>query len=89
MDDKAFRILEIMLNVVRKGVCSREYSEILNQMSNKKVMINKQQISSKGLIEKSKEKGGTNSILVTDSVTGPKQGHKQQSYDDKQKSRSI
>ena len=47
------------------------------------------EISSKELIEKSKEKGGTNSILVTDSVTGPKQGHKQQSYDDKQKSRSI
>ena len=77
-----------MLNVVRKGVCSREYWEILNQMSNNKLMINKQQISSKYLIEKSKEKGGTNSILVTDSVTVPKEGHKQQSYADKQKIRS-
>ena len=57
-------------------------------MSNNKLMINKQQISSKYLIEKSKEKGGTNSILVTDSVTVPKEGHKQQSYADKQKIRS-
>ena len=45
-------------------------------------------LPSKELSENSKEKDGTNSILVTDSVTVPKQGHKQQSHDDKQKSRS-
>ena len=36
----------------------------------------KQQISSKELIMNSKEKGRTNSILVTDNVTVPKQDHK-------------
>ena len=46
---------------------------------------NKQQISSKDLIDSSKEKGSTNSILVTDNVTVPKQNQKQQSHDDKQK----
>ena len=46
---------------------------------------NKQQISSKELSENSKEKDGTNSILVTDSVTVPNQDNKQQSHDDKQK----
>ena len=45
----------------------------------------KQQISSKELSENSKKKDGTNSILVTDSVTVPKLGHKKQSHDDKQK----
>ena len=45
----------------------------------------KQQISSKELSENSKEKHGTNSILVTDSVTVPKLNHKKQSHDDKQK----
>ena len=49
---------------------------------------NKQQISSKELSENSKEKDGTNSILVTDSVTVPNQDNKQQSHDDKQKSHS-
>ena len=49
---------------------------------------NKQQISSKELSEDSKEKDGTNSILVTDSVTVPNQDNKQQSHDDKQKSHS-
>ena len=43
---------------------------------------------SKELTENSYEKGSTNSILVTDSVTVPKQDHKQQSHDDKQKGRS-
>ena len=42
-------------------------------------------LPSKELSENSKEKDGTNSILVTNSVTVPKQGHKQQSHDDKQK----
>ena len=37
----------------------------------------KQHICSKGLSENSKEKGDTNSVLDTDSVTVPKQGHKQ------------
>ena len=37
---------------------------------------NKQQISPKELSENSKEKDGTKPILVTDSVTVPKQGHK-------------
>ena len=45
---------------------------------------NKQQISSKELSENSKEKDGTNSILVTDSVTVPNQDNKQQNHDDKQ-----
>ena len=49
---------------------------------------NKQQISSKELSENSKEKDGTNSILVTDSVTVPNQDNTQQSHDDKQKSHS-
>ena len=48
----------------------------------------KQQISSKELNENSKDKNDTNSILVTDSATVSKQGHKQQSHDDKQKSSS-
>ena len=42
---------------------------------------NKQQISSKDLIDSSKEKSSTNSILVTDNVTVPKQNQKQQSHD--------
>ena len=46
---------------------------------------NKQQISSKELSENSKEKDGTNSVSVTDSVAVPKQGQKQQSHDNKQK----
>ena len=50
---------------------------------------NKQQISSKELSENSKEKDGTNSVLVTDSVTVPNQDNKQQSHDDKQKSHST
>ena len=45
-------------------------------------------MSSEELSENSKEKDGTNSILVTDSVTAPKQSHKQQSHDDEQKIRS-
>ena len=49
---------------------------------------NKQQISSKELSENSKEKDGTNSILVTDTVTVPNQDNEQQSHDDKQKSQS-
>ena len=49
---------------------------------------NKQQISSKQLCENSKEKDGTNSILVTDCITVPNQDNKQQSHDDKQKSHS-
>ena len=49
---------------------------------------NKRQISSKKLNENSKEKDGTNSILVTDSVTVPNQDNKQQSHDNKQKSHS-
>ena len=49
---------------------------------------NKQQISSRKLSENSKEKYGTNSILVTDGVTAPNLDHKQQSHDDKQKSHS-
>ena len=57
-------------------------------MNNNKVTKKKQQISSNELSENSKEKDGTNTVLVTDSVTVPKQGHKQQSHDDKQKSRS-
>ena len=47
---------------------------------------NKLQISSKELSENSKEKDGTNSILVTDSVTVLNQNNEQQSHDDKQKS---
>ena len=46
------------------------------------------QISSKELSENSKEKDGTNSILVTDGVTVPNQDNKQQSHDDKQKRHS-
>ena len=49
---------------------------------------NKQQVSSEELSENSKEKDGTNSILVTDSVTVPNQDNTQQSHDDKQKSHS-
>ena len=49
---------------------------------------NKQQISSKELSENSKEKDGTNSVLVTDSVAVPNQDNERQSYDDKQKSHS-
>ena len=49
---------------------------------------NKQHISSKELSENSKEKDGTNSILVTDSVTVRNQDNKQQSHDDKEKSHS-
>ena len=49
---------------------------------------NKQQISSKELSENSKEKDGTNSVLVTDSVNVLNQDNKQQSHDDKQKSHS-
>ena len=45
-------------------------------------------MSSEELSENSKEKDGTNSILVTDSVTVPNQDNKQQSHDDKQKSHS-
>ena len=37
---------------------------------------NKQQISSKELRETNKEKGSSNSILVTDGATVPKQNHK-------------
>ena len=51
-------------------------------MNNNKVTI----INIKNLNENSKEKGIINSFLVTDSVTVSKQGHKQQSHDDKQKS---
>ena len=58
-------------------------------MNNKKVaIINSKFPQKKKLRENSKEKGSTNSILVTDSVTVLKQGHKQQSHDGKQKSRS-
>ena len=57
-------------------------------MSNNKVTVINNKFPSKELSENSKEKDGTNSILVTDSVTVPKQGHKQQSHDDKQKSQS-
>ena len=46
------------------------------------------QISSNELSENSKEKDGTNSILVTDSVTVPNQGNKQQSHDDEEKNHS-
>ena len=46
---------------------------------------NKQQISSKELSENSKEKDGTNEILVTDNVTVRNQDNKQQNHDDKQK----
>ena len=49
---------------------------------------NKQQISSKELSDNSKERDGTNSILVTDSVTVPNEDNKQQSHDDKQKGQS-
>ena len=49
---------------------------------------NKQQISSKELSENSKKKDGTNSILVTDSVTVPNQDNKHRSPEDKQKSHS-
>ena len=49
---------------------------------------NKQQISLKELNQNCKKKDGTNSILVTDSVTVPNQDNKQQSHDDKQKSHS-
>ena len=44
---------------------------------------NKQQISSNKVSENSKEEDGTDSILVTDSVTVPNQDNKQQSHDDK------
>ena len=47
---------------------------------------NKQQISSKELSENSKERDGTNSNLVTDSVTVPNQDNKQQSHGDKGRS---
>ena len=49
---------------------------------------NKQQISSKELSENSKEKDGTNSILVTHSVALPNQDNEQQNHDDKQKGHS-
>ena len=46
---------------------------------------NNQQISSKELSENSKQKDGTNEILVTDNVTVRNQDNKQQNHDDKQK----
>ena len=57
-------------------------------MSDNKVTVINNKFPSKELSENSKEKDGTNSNLVTDSVTVPKQDHKQQSHDDKQKSHS-
>ena len=54
-------------------------------MSSNKVTVINNKFPSKELSENSKEKDGTNAILVTDSVTVPKQGHKQQSHVDKQK----
>ena len=49
----------------------------LNQMKNNKVTIIDRKFPQK-LSENSKEKCGINSILVTDSVTEPKQGSKKQ-----------
>ena len=49
----------------------------LNQMKNNKVTIIDSKFPQK-LSENSKEKCGINSILVTDSVTKPKQGRKKQ-----------
>ena len=49
----------------------------LNQMKNNKVTIIDSKFPQK-LSENSKEKCGINSILVTDSVTEPKQGCKKQ-----------
>ena len=57
-------------------------------MSDNKVTVINNKFPSKELSENSKEKDGTNSILVTDSVTVPNQDNKQQSHDDKQKSHS-
>ena len=54
-------------------------------MSDNKVTVINNKFPSKELSENSKEKDGTNSILVTDSVTVPNQDNKQQSHDDKQK----
>ena len=57
-------------------------------MSNNKVTTINNKFSQKKFSDNRKEKDGTNSILVTVIVTVPKQGHKQQSHDDKQKGRS-
>ena len=57
-------------------------------MSDNKVTVINNKFPSKELSENSKEKDGTNSILVTDSVTVPNPDNKQQNHDDKQERHS-